>query len=360
MTLLAKDRFQLIEQIGEGSFGVVYRALDKKTNKCVALKCIKRSTQKASTMHKECEIMKILQDQQGSKLKKYTVQMLDSFSEDKCDFYVLELLHSDIHGALKKKFIKRLNLKEISMIGYKLCKALCHMQNVNVSGYGMTSLIHGDLKLNNVMFTDSSCKSVKIIDFGMSTFQHETQPGILQVRSHRAPEGFFLADAKATPAVDMWSVGVILLTLFTNMNLFKAKSDEEQIANLVQLFGEPSLEMMEGNSNIEVLFDRDVDKLILKPSYAANRTQMFTFSQLFKWASSVCDHQNPEDPWAEKFKDLLDKMFQVNPRLRLKPQEAVKHPFFELSRRKNIITMLLEKIRKWCHCFNFIVINIAY
>lgn len=348
MSGIAKDRFQLNEVIGEGSFGVVYRALDKKTNKPVALKCVKHSTKKASLMRSECEIMKILQEQQAPKLKNYTVQLLDSFSEGKCDYYVLELLHNSLYEALKTKFIKGCTLKTISTIGYKLCKALCYFQNVDVSGFGNTSLIHGDLKSNNIMFTDSRYKSIKIIDFGLSTFQHECQPGHFQVRSHRAPEGFFLTNATATPAVDMWSVGVILFNLFSKNNFFKAKSDEEQIANLVQLFGVPPLEMMEGDPKVEVLFDRDGNnKLALKLSYVVNRTQIFTFPQLFKWASSASIHQDAKDPWVEKFRDLLVKIFQVDPKFRLQPHEAIKHPFFELTKKKkNIFSRMLEKIRK--------------
>ena len=342
---LVKGRYELKNFLGKGCYGKVYKAYDMTTKQYVAMKYIDSSSIYYHSAYSEFEKMKAVLSH-GSSPKKYIVQMLDHFEEGKFYVIVLELLYCDLHKALAK-FNMGYSLATIAMIAYKVCKALCHLQNVNLKGFGKTALIHGDLKLDNIMFTSDDYDSVKIVDFGLAQFQFESKCQFSQNTYFRPPEGFFYSLAKPTPAVDMWSVGMILFYLFSTKKLFRpVNSNEEQIANLVYAFGEPSLKMMKNDPNVHILFDRVGDQLKLKPIYASKGNQLNTFAEMFYHASTAPMHMDTHmAPWVDSFNDLLLRMLEFDPKLRLKPREALKHPFFDLVRKDNSFRTFFKTVK---------------
>ena len=329
---LQHGRYEIQERIGKGAFSYIHRAFDKHCTRAVAIKYIIKQPVKIRQSYSEKEILKILRGH-DSQYKNYIIQMYDSFSMDNVNVCVLELLYCDLFAAMAIKYYKGCGLDAIANIGLQLCEALCHLQDVEVEGVGKTSLIHNDLKLDNIMFTDDSFTTIKIIDFGMSIFQCQRLRSAGQTLNFRAPEVFFLADHEITPAVDMWSVGIVLFTLFNNNIMFRSVTKYEQMANLVYAFGEPSLEMMKDNSKLDRLFDRHGNELLLKQKYSREKTQEYNFIEMFGKAAKASVHSDLlTAPWVDQFCDLLLKIFDFNPKLRLKPYEAIGHQFFKLAK----------------------------
>ena len=345
---MVSPRYEFKELLGSGSFGEVYRGIDKLSNRNVAIKLVKSNrVSKKYSNFSEVQIMDILLDR-NSRYKKHIVQLYDCFEVDGYEVLILELLFCNLYQGMDIEFYQGYSLEKIASIGLQLCMALCHLQDINIRGLGKTSIIHGDLKLDNIMFTDDTWTTIKIIDFGMSYFEVERFTESIQNRNYRAPEDFFLFEADITPAADMWSVGVILFSLFAKKDLFRSKTDEEQMANLVNIFGEPTLEMIGGDPSLGLLFNMCGDKPKLRCKIRSKATIWHSFAYLFTIASDSMFMEPKSIPWLEKFNDLLLKMFEMNPKLRLKPQEAIEHPFFELVKKKSMFQTLRDKfIRKF-------------
>lgn len=339
-------RYEFKELLGSGSFGQVYRGIDKVRNRNVAIKIVKSNlVSKKYSRFSEVQIMEFLLDQ-NSPYKKHVVQLYDCFEIEGYEVLVFELLFCNLFQAIDIKFNDGYSLVKIASIGLQLCMALCHLQDINIKGIGKTSLVHGDLKFDNIMFTDDTWTTIKIIDFGISYFEFERFTESTQNRNFRAPEDFFLFDAEITPAIDMWSVGVILFSLFAKKHLFNSKSDTEQMANLVNIFGEPTLEMIGNDPSLGLLFNVYEDKLKLKSKIRSKASIWHSFSYLFRIASDSMFMEPKLIPWLEKFNDLLLKMFEMNPKLRLKPREAIEHPFFKLVKKKSMFQTLKEKFKR--------------
>jgi serine/threonine protein kinase len=79
-------------------------------------------------------------------------------------------------------------------------------------------LIHCDLKPENILMKSYSKCEVKIIDFGSSCFIHDHLSSYVQSRSYRAPE--VIIGCKYDYKIDLWSLGCILVELFTGNVLF--------------------------------------------------------------------------------------------------------------------------------------------
>lgn len=81
------------------------------------------------------------------------------------------------------------------------------------------------MKPENILFTDETYHSIKIIDFGASCLECSTGFQYVQSRYYRCPE--ILLGLQYDHAVDMWSFGCIVFELITGMPLFPARDENE-------------------------------------------------------------------------------------------------------------------------------------
>ena len=84
------------------------------------------------------------------------------------------------------------------------------------------SVIHCDLKPENIMLETSSKSVIKVIDFGAACLLNERVYTYIQSRFYRAPE--VILGIPYTMAIDMWSLGCILAELFISFPLFPGES----------------------------------------------------------------------------------------------------------------------------------------
>lgn len=96
-------------------------------------------------------------------------------------------------------------------------------------------VIHCDLKPENIVFTDDSRTSIKVIDFGSSCFNSRDGFSYVQSRYYRAPE--VALGIAYSSAVDMWSLGCIVGELCTGRPLFPAIDENELLEFFVMVLG---------------------------------------------------------------------------------------------------------------------------
>ncbi len=112
-------------------------------------------------------------------------------------------------------------------------------------------LIHTDLKLENILLVNSDwqyhrhpihgrsrvvrCKDLVVIDLGSATYETDHHASIVSTRHYRAPE-VVLGLGWSYPC-DLWSVGCILLELFTGEATFQTHDNLEHLAMMERIFG---------------------------------------------------------------------------------------------------------------------------
>jgi len=218
---ISKNLYEVIERIGEGGFGIVYKVLDKKNNNYYALKFFpKEKIQESIEVYeKEIEALKDIKNKYIIDLKDY---YYDEINKGYC--IIMELCDDDLKKILKKDKTKGLSLKIINKIFYQLNEALKAMRN--------KKYIHRDLKPDNILikYTDTNKNdfNIKLSDFNFSTNEINSSVkshSVLGTKKYIAPE---IENNKYNVKCDLWSLGVILYELYTNKYIFYSHNKNEQ------------------------------------------------------------------------------------------------------------------------------------
>jgi len=201
------EKYDVLEEIGRGSFSVVKKGRRKSDKKCFALKVIQKKYIKVSLLEREIAIMK--------KLKHSNILPLVETYEDPDQIYlVLELATG---GELFDKIVDRghYSESEASLIVKQILEAVSYL---HVEG-----VVHRDLKPENLLCSNDYEKTFRIFvaDFGLSRLFEKNEEYNLTTYcgspEYVAPE-VLACGAMGTPyhaSVDLWSVGVITYILLT-------------------------------------------------------------------------------------------------------------------------------------------------
>ncbi|XP_014601444.1 PREDICTED: cyclin-dependent kinase 2-like isoform X2 [Polistes canadensis] len=190
------DNFVKIEKIGEGTYGVVYKAKDKLTGKLVALKKIRLETESEGVPSTAIREISLLRELAHPNI----VQLFDVVDGDKHLYLVFEFLQQDLKKLLDS--VKSgLDQALVKSYLYQLLKGIsfCHLNRI----------LHRDLKPQNLLIDREGY--IKLADFGLArtflipvrTYTHE-----VVTLWYRAPE-ILLGTKLYSSAVDIWSLGCI-------------------------------------------------------------------------------------------------------------------------------------------------------
>ena len=117
------------------------------------------------------------------------------------------------------------------------------------------SIIHCDLKPENVMFTDETATAVKIVDFGSACTDYKSGFQYVQSRFYRSPE--VVMGLNYDQAVDMWSFGCILCELATGRPIFPAIDENDLMDHFRVRVGLPPVEMINASRKKRQLFQKN-------------------------------------------------------------------------------------------------------
>lgn len=94
-------------------------------------------------------------------------------------------------------------------------------------------IIHCDLKPENILLRHPKRSGVKLIDFGSSCKSNKRMYSYIQSRFYRAPE--IMLGIGYTAAIDIWSLGCILVEMHTGEPLFSGSNQIDQMHKIVQV-----------------------------------------------------------------------------------------------------------------------------
>lgn len=182
---------------------------------------------------------------------------------------------------------------------------LCLLQSKKV--------IHCDLKPENILLCDARRADIRVIDFGSSCKADEKVYTYIQSRFYRSPE--VILGSEYGLGIDMWSFGCILAELYTGYPIFPGENEQEQLACIMEIFGPPPRDIIEKSTRRKLFFDSTLKPRVTVSSKGRRRRPSSkTLSQSLK-----CED--------EAFLDFIAQCLRWDPERRLRPDQAVSHPF---------------------------------
>jgi dual specificity tyrosine-phosphorylation-regulated kinase 2/3/4 len=114
------------------------------------------------------------------------------------------------------------------------------------------SIIHCDVKPENILFMDAQMSSVRLIDFGCRSALGDQIYTCIQSRFYRAPE--IVMGTEYGPQINVWSLGCVICEMTTGRPLFEAEDETELMQMFRRVLGMPPKWMIERGKRAEYYF----------------------------------------------------------------------------------------------------------
>ena len=215
-----KEKYKYISDLGEGSFGYVRLFCDKNYPELkFAIKTLQKDLLQTNIILCLIDEVKILRSVDHPNIVKY----FETYEEDCRIHIVTEYIPGLNLNELINYKQKTFKEEELLVLTFYILKALSFLHRMNIT--------HRDLKPENILLSnESDISSVKLIDFGLSTLEEKKK------EKYRVGSPYYMAPEMVygnySPASDMWSLGVILYLLTTNIQPFKGKDSKEIYKNI--------------------------------------------------------------------------------------------------------------------------------
>jgi Protein kinase domain len=236
--------YEILEEVGRGGMGVVFRARQVSLNRVVALKMVLGGRGVDTALERfraEAEAVGRLQHAN-------IVQVYEIGEHDGCPFYTLEFCPN---GNLARKLAgKPLPAAEAVELVGDLARAMTAVHRAGI--------VHRDLKPQNVLL--SADWTPKVTDFGCAKTEHgsHTQTGaVFGTPGYMAPEQAEGRNKEVGPAADVWALGAILYECLTGRPPFLAANPVETLRQVVEQDPPPP-------RLLNRFIDPDLEKIVLK------------------------------------------------------------------------------------------------
>lgn len=220
------ERYDLLKEVGDGTFGNVWRAINKHTGEVVAIKKMK----KKYYSWEEC--MNLREVQSLRKMNHPSiVKLKELIRENNILYFVFEFMECNLYQLMKDRE-KLFSEAEIRNWFFQVFQGLAYMHH---HGY-----FHRDLKPENLLITKDT---VKIADFGLAREINSDPPytEYVSTRWYRAPEVLLQSHLYGSK-VDMWAMGAIMAEMFTLRPLFPGISEADEVFKICGVIGSPTWE----------------------------------------------------------------------------------------------------------------------
>ena len=233
------NKYEIIKDIGGGSFGTVYEGVEKKTNKKVAIKKLKQKIDSWEECMNQDEVYFL-----RKLVHPNIISLIEVIREPNSDVsFVFEFCDCNLYEYITnhRKRKKAIPEDKIQNIIYNITCGLSYMHSQNI--------MHRDLKPENILISINNLNvknnSIKIADFGTAKeipkYRNEPLTDYICTRWYRAPE-CVLKSKNYDEKIDIWALGCIMAELYCLKPLFPGQSEFDQIDKIVKILGTPSYE----------------------------------------------------------------------------------------------------------------------
>jgi len=293
------ERYEIVDIVGSGAYGIVVSARDKRTGEMVAIKKIEKAFDHPTFTKRTLRELKILRLAQHENIIAVKTLQLPRSRSTLSEIYVIsELMQTDLSSIIRSPQL--LSDEHCQFFAYQIMRGLKYLHSANI--------MHRDLKPRNLL-VNSNC-DLKICDFGLARVdlpnlqvRAANMTDYVATRWYRAPE-VLLTSKCYTKAIDVWSVGCILGELLVRMPIMPGTNAQNQLDLIFNLIGTPTAEDIESITNLKAK-----EKALRVPRR----------SSAFDSRFAGC---NPEAV------DLLKQMLIFDPNKRITVDMALNHPYF--------------------------------
>ncbi|GAA5925617.1 hypothetical protein JCM3775_001456 [Rhodotorula graminis] len=297
-------RYEVVGVLGKGSFGQVLECRDHKTGDMVAVKIIRN---KKRFHHQALVEIKVLENlvKWDPDEKHFVIRMVESFTFRGHLCIVTELLSINLYELVKANSFAGFSTVLIRRFAVQILQSLSLLRHHRV--------IHCDLKPENILLKHPAKSGIKVIDFGSSCFENEKVYTYIQSRFYRSPE--VILGSNYTMAIDIWSLGCILAEMYTGYPIFPGENEQEQLACIMEIMGVPDKYLVDRSSRKRLFFDSTgAPRPVVNSKGRRRRPSSKSLAAVLK-----CDD--------DLFVDFIAKCLAWDPERRLKPDQAMRHPF---------------------------------
>lgn len=288
------ERFRVVEKLGEGTYGKVYKAISNSNDQEYALKRMKINYEEEGVPATAIREVSLLKECDHPNV----IRLHEVIALPNALYLVFEFLDMDLraflrrHGPYSDPFALK-NAAYQCVCGTAFCHGI--------------RILHRDLKPQNVL-VDATGQRLKIADFGLArafsvplrAYTHE-----VVTLWYRAPE-ILLGQSKYATPTDIWSLGCIIGEMATGHAVFPGDSEIDTIFKIFRTLGTPNEEVWPGVSTL-----RD-------------------FTEEFpKWHSSeLCELGRAGPSLGPEGLDLVKQCFRYDPVSRPSARQMVQHCFY--------------------------------
>lgn len=305
---------------------------DRIINKDVAIKISKSTDTFIAAAKGEIDILKTLRNEAE---RFHVVELFSHFTYRNHEFLVFEMFSINLYEVLKSTQFSGVSFRTIREYASQLLKALLFLRQPHIG------IVHCDLKPENILLRHPMRNEIKLVDFGSACRIKLCVGGsYIQSRFYRSPE--IMLGLPYGFAIDMWSLGCILVEMHTGRPLFTSTDTLDQMRSIVEVMGMVPTELIRRCDPIhfDQLFEMDHDgKMSLKPN---QRGKVFPSSDpmiavLRIMGSHISrkkklfpvDEPGQSSCCYDMFVDIVFRMLCYHPEQRLTPEEAFRHPYFQ-------------------------------
>ncbi|KAG8295955.1 Dual specificity tyrosine-phosphorylation-regulated kinase 1A [Homalodisca vitripennis] len=203
----------------------VVKAFDHEEQCHVAIKIIKNKKPFLNQAQIEVKLLEMMNKADGDN-KYYIVKLKRHFMWRNHLCLVFELLSYNLYDLLRNTNFRGVSLNLTRKFAQQLCTALLFLSTPELS------IIHCDLKPENILLCNPKRSAIKIVDFGSSCQLGQRIYQYIQSRFYRSPE--VLLGIPYNLAIDMWSLGCILVEMHTGEPLFSGANEVSKYTSIDQ------------------------------------------------------------------------------------------------------------------------------
>uniref|UniRef100_UPI00398F22DE dual specificity tyrosine-phosphorylation-regulated kinase 1A isoform X1 n=2 Tax=Pristiophorus japonicus TaxID=55135 RepID=UPI00398F22DE len=337
------DRYEIDSLIGKGSFGQVVKAYDRVEQEWVAIKIIKNKKAFLNQAQIEVRLLELM-NKHDTEMKYYIVHLKRHFMFRNHLCLVFEMLSYNLYDLLRNTNFRGVSLNLTRKFAQQMCTALLFLATPELS------IIHCDLKPENILLCNPKRSAIKIVDFGSSCQLGQRIYQYIQSRFYRSPE--VLLGMPYDLAIDMWSLGCILVEMHTGEPLFSGANEVDQMNKIVEVLGVPPSHILDQAPKARKFFEKlpDASWTVKKTKDGKRVNIKSNIKKIgnteYKPPGSRKLHNilgvetgGPGGRRAGesghavadylKFKDLILRMLDYDPKTRIAPYYALQHSFFK-------------------------------
>lgn len=365
------ERYVIRKLLGQGTFGKVVSAYDKETNSLCAIKIIRAVPKYRDASKIELRVLTALADYDEPN-KNRCIHLRECFDFRNHVCIVTDLLDISVFDFMRDNRFQPFPGSHIQRLARQLLKSVAFLHGLG--------LIHTDLKPENILLkkagfvrvanrnlgassirkhnyyrphdpkkTEPKTRNVlrdtciHLIDFGSAIFDDEYHSSVVSTRHYRAPE--IILGVGWSYACDIWSIGCILVELFTGDALFHTHEDFEHLALMEAIVGYPfpkafvkEMISKKPSGQVSNFFNARSCKLGYPNKDTTTSSRHYIRDTLCltdlihtstQSAKSRSEGANPDGQFWDLFLDLVRKMLVFDPRERITAREALQHDWFK-------------------------------